>query len=164
MTGPGWILLAALAVVAAVTLIWRLCRSISREPRLADACRDFHLQRERLEAKFIQLAEAHAGGGTLRWTDCQFDDDVAYVQNRSTGELSAFVEVSVPTEDPDRTDRYGEGLGPRGDLRAATVVFGLDRDHWETDGRAIFNLTPAEAIRFYRRDLKVVGRELAQRS
>jgi hypothetical protein len=57
-----------------------------------------------------------------------------------------------------------EMMGVPGGERAATAVFRFDRDHWETDGRAIFNLTPTEAINFYHRDLEMVGREVAQRS
>ena len=46
-------------------------------------------------------------------------------------------------------------------LRSGTAIFRFDSSHWETDGRAILNLSPAEAIRFYRNDLEMIDQELA---
>ena len=50
-----------------------------------------------------------------------------------------------------------------GNLQLGTAVFRFDRDHWETDGRAILNLSPSEAIRFFRKDLEKVGEEFAHK-
>ena len=96
-----------------------------------------------------------------RWTDCDFDDAVAYVRNAPPASFSAFVAVTVAMEslsDP-LTHSASDLIG---NLRAGTAVFRFDRDHWETDGRAILNLSPNEAIRFYQHDLEVVGQESAQ--
>jgi len=162
MLGNIWILVAAVAVLfVAAGLFWRPMRAAWREARLAEARRDFHRQRERLEAKFVQLAAGRAKPDGPQWADCEFDDDVAYARSRSTGELSAFVAVSIEMEDIE--DRSPDTPGAVGNLRAATAVFRFDGDHWETDGRAIFNLTPTEAIHFYQRDLEMVGQEVAQR-
>ena len=49
-------------------------------------------------------------------------------------------------------------------LRTGTAVFRFDRDHWETDGRVILNLSPDEAIRFNQNDLEMVGQEMADRT
>ena len=159
MPEAWWILIPAAAMLAAFVLIWRPVRAASREARFAQARRDFHAQRERLEMKFIYLAGAHARSRALHWADCEFDDDVAYVRNRSTGELSAFVAVTVATDD---LDDPAAGMGGLvGNLRAGTAVFRFDRSHWETDGRAILNLSPTEAIRFYQNDLEMVDQEFA---
>jgi len=160
-----WILLGVGAAVATFLLVWRPVRAGLREARFARARRSFHAQRERLEAKFVQLASAQARPNGPQWEDCDFDDDVAYVRNRKTGELSAFVAVTVAIDDRDP----GEGMpGSAADLirnlHAGTAVFRMERDRWVTDGRAILNLTPSEAISFYRNDLEIVEQELAQRS
>ena len=47
-------------------------------------------------------------------------------------------------------------------LRAATAVFDYDRNRWSTDGRAIFNLNPTEAIQFYQANLELVAQEAAR--
>jgi hypothetical protein len=153
-----WIILTLAATLFAVgiALIWRPVMTAWRETRLAEARRGFHRQRERLEAKFVQLGLAGNRADAPRWTDCEFDDDVAYVRSRSTGELSAFVAVTIAMEEPDDDAIPGTAIG---NYRAATAVFRFDRDHWVTDGRAIFNLTPSEAIRFYQGDLEVVGQD-----
>jgi hypothetical protein len=161
MLDPWWILAGAAAILALLTFVWWPARTASREARFAQARRDFHTQRERLEAKFVQLAAADAKSRALHWDDCDFDDDVAYVRNRNTRELSAFVAVTVATDD---FEDPAAGIGGLvGNLRAGTAVFRFDGDHWETDGRAILNLSPAEAIRFYQNDLEMVDQELAQR-
>jgi hypothetical protein len=164
MPEPWWWILALGAALAGIAiLLWRPARMAAREARLAQAKRHFHRQRERLEAKFIQLAAAGAKPDAPRWTDCDFDDAVAYVRNRATGELSAFVAVTVALDGlPDVSTSSASDL--IGNLRAGTAVFRFDRDHWETDGRAILNLSPSEAIRFYQNDLEVVGQELAEQS
>ena len=159
----AWLALVAVAIflVVGAALVWRPLCAARREARVAVACRNFHRQRERLEAKFVQLGTVGTKNDAARWTDCQFDDDVAYARNRSTGELSAFVAVTIEMEDLGlRSSGTPDAVG---NLRAATAVFRLDGDHWETDGRAIFNLTPTEAIHFYQRDLEMIGHEVARR-
>jgi hypothetical protein len=161
--GPfQWILVAVAAcLLVAIALVWRPFLAARREARFAQACRDFHRQRERLEAKFVQLGTAGTKPEGPRWTDCDFDDDVAYARSRSTGELSAFVAVSIEMDD---FDARSSGVpGAVGNLRSATAVFRFDGNHWETDGRAIFNLTPTEAIHFYQRDLEMIAQEVAHR-
>ena len=144
---------AAAVIVAA--MVWSPLRRTLREARLADARRDFHFQRERLEAKFVRKAAARLRPDAPRWVDCEFDNDVAYVRNRATGELAAFVAVTVALDDTETTG----GTSPS--YRAGTAVFRLDRKRWDTDGQALLNLTPAEAIRFYQDDLEIVAQEVA---
>ena len=161
MFGQSWVVFSALALFAAgAGLAWGF-RALWQRSRFAQARRDFHRQRERLEAKFVQLGLLNTKSHSPRWTDCEFDDDVAYARSRSTGELCAFVAVTIEMEGFGGTlSRAGDAIG---NLRAATAVFRFDGHHWETDGRAIFNLSPTEAIHFYQRDLEMVGQELAQR-
>jgi hypothetical protein len=138
----------------------RPVRTMSREVQYAKAKKFFHVQRERLEAKFINLAARRATPASPRCSDCSFADDVSYVRNRATGELSALVAIALAMENPDSpAANNGEAVG---NLQLGTAVFRYDGDHWETDGRAILNLSPSEAIRFYRRDMEKVGEEPAR--
>src|SRR5208282_3585320 len=97
-----------------------------------------------------------------RWSNCEFDDAVSYVRHRTTGELFAYVAVTVALE----------GIGPLNtsasdlisNLQAGTAVFRFDNARWVTDGRVIHNLSPNEAIRFYHNDLEMVGQEMADRT
>ena len=102
MSHYWWLPIVAIVLLTAAYL-WYPRRGTSRRVRLVQAKRRFHAQRERLEAKFIQLAASAAKPDAPRWADCTFADDVAYVRNRTTGELSAFVAVSIGTEEFDRS-------------------------------------------------------------
>jgi hypothetical protein len=156
-----WVFLSAGGLfLTGAAIAWTVVL-LCRKNRFARACRDFHRQRERLEAKFVQLGLINTKSHLPRWTDCEFEDDVAYARSRSTGELSAFVAVTIEMEGFDTGLIRGGDLV--GHLRAATAVFRFDGHHWETDGRAIFNLSPTEAIHFYQRDLEMMGREVAAR-
>lgn len=154
-----WVVVVAILTAAAILWKWNPFRRRKRVARFAEVRRDFHRQRERLEAKFVQLGMGSARPDAARWTDCEFDDDVAYARNRTTGELSAFVAVTIELEDGDHPSTAADAVRSQ---RAATAVFRFDRDHWETDGRAIFNLTPTEAIRFYHRDLELLAQEVSE--
>ena len=118
---------------------------------------DFHHQREWLEVKFIERASTSGKPRGLRWTDVEFDNDVTYAREISTRELCAFVAITVsfeaieggPMEDVEAVSRK----------RAATAVFRLIKGAWTTQGRALFNLTPIDAIEHFREELELVGRE-----
>ena len=156
-----WILVAVGAVGAAVAVIRRFVRTALRQAQYARAQRDFHIQRERLEAKFVQLASVHAGPDGPHWDDCDFADDVIYVRTRKTGKLSALVSMTVAVDDVEGPPAaIGDLVG---NLRAGTAVFRFESDHWETDGRALLNLSPIEALRRYRDDLEMVDHEPAGR-
>ncbi len=151
-----WIILIVGTIAAILLFAWRSVHATLREARFAKVRRNFHGQREHLEAKFIRLASARSKSRFPRWEDCDFDDDVAYVRNRTTGELCAFVEVTVATA--------GSVEAPFGSLRAGTAVFRFDRTRWETDGKAFLNLSPTEAIRVFQNDLEMVEQELAHKT
>jgi hypothetical protein len=109
----------------------------------------------------VQLAAAHAAPDAPQWADCAFDDDVSYVRSRTTGELQAFVAMTIASENLDAAIRGAADAV--GNLQAGTAVFRFDRDHWETDGWAILNLSPSEAVQHYHNDFEMVAEELARR-
>lgn len=119
--------------------------------------RAFHRERERVEAKFVELASSGGKPRGLRWKDCDFEDGVAYARDRKTGELCAFVAVTVSFEAIEGGGM--EDVEAVGNLRAATAVFRHKDHHWTTDGRVIFNLKPVQAIAHFQDSLVLVGEE-----
>jgi hypothetical protein len=163
MPEPLWWIPVACAIVAVVVfLLWRPCQAAAREARLTQARKEFHKQREWLEVKFITLAGPQGGPDSPRWSNCEFDDAVSYVRHRSTGELSAFVAVTVALEGIGHANISATDL--MGSLQAGTAVFRFDKTRWVTDGRVIHDLSPNEAIRAYQNDLEMVGQEMADRT
>jgi len=157
-----WIPVACALVAVVVLLLWRPCRAAARDARLAQARKEFHKQREWLEVKFISLATTQGKADAPRWSNCEFDDAVSYVRHRTTGELSAFVEVTMALEGIGHLVTSATDL--MSNLQAGTAVFRFDKDHWVTDGRVILNKNPNEAIRYYQNDWEVVGQEMADRT
>lgn len=105
----------------------------------------FKLQRERLEAQFLRAAAATGMPRGLRWVDCEWEDEVTYVRERQTGQLAAFVGVTIQFEAIPESDM--EGVPAVGDLKNASAVFFFQGGHWQTVGKTIFNLNPDEALR-----------------
>ncbi|HTN75354.1 MAG TPA: hypothetical protein VL096_08910, partial [Pirellulaceae bacterium] len=122
------------------------------EPTL-EAARDlFTLRREMLEAKFVSLASQSGKPRGLTWVDCDFESRVAFARDRHTRQLRALVGVTIRFE---ATEGGGMEENPNvGNLRAATAVFRFENGQWLTDGRAIFNLNPAEAIKHFQHELE----------
>ena len=154
-----WVFAIAASVVIVVALVWRPVRARRRENQLVRARRDFHRQRERLEARFVTLAARSGKPRGLEWVRCDFEDDVIYARHRQSGELSAFVGVTIGFEAIEGGGM--EEVEAVGNARAATAVFRVEGDNWATDGRALFNLSPAEAVAFYQDNLEFVAEELA---
>ena len=155
----GLTTLVVLGLVVA-WLLWRPYRTVRQEKSLARARREFHLRREQLEAVFLRQAGESGKPRGLRWADCDFENDVTYARDKRSGELSAFVGVTISFEAIEGGGM--EDVEAVGNLRAATAVFSFDeKRQWYTEGRAIFNLNPTEAIQYYQANLELVAQEAA---
>jgi hypothetical protein len=130
---------------------WQLKR---HRQRLASQREEFHRRREWLEARFLTLASRSGRPRGLAWVDCEFDDPVAFARDRSSGDLRALVAITIRFEAIEGGGM--EDVEAVGNLRAATAVFRWQRSQWETDGRAIFNLNPAQAIEHFQHELETV--------
>ena len=140
------IITVAIAVVAALAafVAMRPLRAARQAERLARAQRDFHRQREPLEAKFIERAAASGKPRGLRWVDVEFDDDVLYARDRRSRRLKALVAIEVSFEAVEGGGM--EEVEAVSRVRAATAEFIHDGDRWATEGRVYFNLAPAAAV------------------
>jgi hypothetical protein len=146
--------LAILAASVFFLRVWPRYRRRSEAGRLARASAIFHLRREWLEADFVTLASRTGKPRGLDWGDCEFCDQVAFATDRTTRQLRAFVSVSVSFQAVQGGDVEDNPNGTN--LRAATAVFMFDGRRWTTDGRAIFNLEPLEAIEHFQHELELV--------
>ena len=161
MSGYIWLIVVGLLLGAIVLpLVVRRVRQSALEARFCKAMRDFHHQREYLEAKFVELCAASGKPRGLAWETCDFEDDVAYARHRQSGDLSALVGVTISFSAIEGGGM--EDVEAVGDLRAATAVFNLRDGRWTTAGRAIFNLNPTEAISHYRENLEMVARDYVE--
>jgi hypothetical protein len=144
MSMQGWLFTGGAVALVAILAVWRPLRRLGREMIAARAREAFRLQRERLEALFFQAASATGKPRGLRWMKCSFDDTLELARERLTGELFALVPVTVSFEAIEGGPM--EGVEAVGNLRLATAVFTYTRGHWETAGKAVFNMDPAQTI------------------
>ncbi len=158
-----WLVVGAFGLLLGVVLGIVLGRSGPRRKaeraalEYARARRDFHHQREQLEAKFLEMAANSGKPRGLKWEECDFADGVVYARDRRTGELCAFVGVTISFSAV--AGGGMEEVEAVGNLRAATAVFKLGPQRWTTDGRAIFNLNPVQAVAHFQDQLSLVGEE-----
>jgi hypothetical protein len=150
-----WLLVALTAVAVAAALVWRPLRRFARQVQLERARESFRLQRERLEAQFIEAAEATGKPRGLRWKDCQFESDAVFVRDRQTGEIAALVAVSIQFEAIAGSDM--EGNPNVANLRNASAVFFFHKGHWNTVGKAVFNMNPGEAVEHFKNQYERMG-------
>lgn len=143
----------------AAAFLLRPIRASRRSEKLARAQRDFHRQREQLEAKFIDRAAAGGKPRGLRWAEVEFDDDVIYVRDRKTRKLKALVAVEVSFEAVEGGGM--EHVEAVSNVRAATAEFLFDGSRWCTDGRVYFNLAPSATVKYLSADLELVAEEHA---
>ncbi len=152
-----WGLATAAGAIAATLLGIVLVMFYQRQMRRARLRRAkdlLHRRREWLEAEFVSRASASGKPRRMVWEDCEFDDPVSLARDRHSGQLHALVGVTI-TFLP--VDEQGlEELDAQPAHRAATAVFRFNGTEWTTDGRAIFNLNPAETIQRYGHELELV--------
>jgi hypothetical protein len=149
-------LIAPLVIVAggAAVLVGRRLRVFGRHVNAIRARELFKLQRERLEAQFLGAAAKTGKPRGLRWVDCEWDDGVAFVRERQTGQFAALVGVTIQFEAIPGSDM--EGLPAVGNLRNASAVFFFQGGHWQTVGKALFNMNPDEAVQHFRNQYELL--------
>jgi hypothetical protein len=150
--------LASLAGVA-TALALRPLRLARQAEKVARAQRDFHRQREPLEARFIERAAATGKPRGLRWLDVDFDDDVVYARDRRSRRLKALVAIEVRFEAV--VGGGMEEVEAVSNVRAATAEFLYDGSRWNTEGRVYFNLLPSATVKYLSTDLELVAEEHA---
>ncbi len=160
MPTSNWILItisAALGTIALSALLVVLLRHLYRQrqtKRLSQAKGEFHLRREWLEADFLTIASGSGKPRGLEWADCDFQDEVSFARDRHSGELCALVGISISFE---AIEGGGMEDNPNVDNdNAGSAVFRFDGAHWTTDGRALLNLEPDEAIERLHNELETV--------
>lgn len=139
-----WIIgFGAIAVVVAVVAVPMAQWMRRREAR--DGVKLFRLRREMLEARFFDLARTLDKPRGLRWIECDWQDEVTFARDKETGLLTAFVAVNIRFEAIEGGDM--EGVTAVGTIREAAAVFHYRQGVWGTGGRALFNMTPHDAVR-----------------
>ena len=156
-----WLIAGVIVATAGVVVFFLVSpwRNRRRDAELARARGAFRVRREWLEARFVDLASDSGKPRGLRWVDCQFDNDITYARDRATRDLSALVAITIRFEAIEGGSM--EEVEAVGNLRYATAVFRYTGRQWSTDGRAIFNLNPTEAIEHFRSSLIIIGQEAA---
>lgn len=143
-------LAALLLVVGCATFAARIYR---RKQNLSKARETFHLRREWLEADFLSAASTSGKPRGLSWVNCDFEDAVTFARDRTNHQLRAFVAVTISFEAIEGGGM--EHVEAVGNLRSATAVFHYAENTWSTDGRAIFNLGPVEAVNHFGHELEL---------
>jgi hypothetical protein len=148
-----WILVS-LAVAALVWVVRTVVRTRRERRRavIADAIADFHLQREHLEARFLELAAGRGQPAGWAWRDGEFEDDFVLACKRGSGSLRALVQATVFLEKA----VHSPAEAGRGETKVqlATAVFVLNGDRWTTEGRTVLDLDPEETIERFSEELE----------
>jgi hypothetical protein len=147
-----WPWLAALglvlSVVVLVILTWHPLRRFGGAVQVERAKELFLLQRERLEPLFLEAAAASGKPRGLLWKETAFESELAFARDKATRQVVALVGVTIRFEAVAGSDM--EGLPAVANLRNASAVFFFQRGQWQTTGKAVFNLNPAEALHHFR--------------
>jgi hypothetical protein len=127
--------------------LWRKLHGVGRTIHVARAREMFELQRERLEAMFLRVAAATGKPRGVRWVGCTFDGEPLLARDRQTRKVVALVPATLQFEAVAGGDMEGQPAVDR--PKTAAAVFAFERGQWVTAGRAVFNMSPDEAVRHF---------------
>ncbi|MGB9688917.1 hypothetical protein [Thermogutta sp.] len=150
------LILIPLAVAVIIAALWRPLRRLQGRTVFERARREFHRQRESLEAKLVRQIAVPVVAGELEWVDCEFDDEVLYLRERGGQRFAAVVLVTLGTE--------SEWLpATEESQRCGVAIFRFDKDHWTVDPKVYMNLTPEDVVRQFSGTMEVCFRESRRR-
>lgn len=135
---------AGVSGVVAVALAAIPLAKWMRRREVAQASREFKLQRENLEAKFFELASGSGKPRGLRWVRCDWQPAYSLARDTQSGLLTAFVSIELHFEAIEGGDM--EDVAAVGTVRDACAVFHYQQGKWGTGGRALFNMNATDAV------------------
>jgi hypothetical protein len=151
-----WFFIVALVASLAVAGVWFARRwSRGRSIDIGEALAQFRIQREHLEARFLDIASWRGEPPGWMWEDCEFEDDVVLARKRGTNSLRALVGITIFLE---RT--VGESFGDddqESAVVAATAIFLHTGTRWVTEGRTVINLDPVEMVERFSAELQRIA-------
>jgi hypothetical protein len=151
----NWLALALGGSCLAVLCLEILRRGNRRH--LARTRKRFRQQREHLEADFFRAASQSGKPRGLRWTNCDWGNDVVFARDRHSGQMIALVGVTIEFEAVEGGDM--EGVEAVGNLRNASGVYYCERGRWLTTGKVVFNLNPDEALDHFQQQYERIPAE-----
>lgn len=143
MPWPVTLLLTLLGAIPAFFAARALLAFLQKR-EVRRAIESFRRQRETLEAKFFDLASSLGKPRGLRWVRCDWQKEVAFARDVRTGLLTAFVSVEIAFEAIEGGDM--EDVEAVGTIRDASAVFHCQAGQWGTGGKALFNMSPGDAV------------------
>src|SRR4051794_40725874 len=135
-------LIAAAFLLALVILAYRVGLRAAAGPGRARA--DFLARRAELEDEFFRAASASGKPRGLRWKAIDWGTAVEMAREKATRTLTALVEITVHFEAVEGGEM--EGVEAVSLPRNASAVFFHQGGAWRTQGKAVFNMGPAEAL------------------
>lgn len=143
-----WLIPLALALAGLTVFFWRQGKRFDPRVQLANARAMLEKERPRLQTQFFAAASASGKPRGLRWKECQWSDLIEWVRDKQSGQILVLVGVTISFEAIEGGDM--EGVEAVGNLRSASAVFFLQDGQWQTAGRAVFNLNPADAVEHFK--------------
>ncbi|WP_020468588.1 hypothetical protein [Zavarzinella formosa] len=137
---PLLVPVAGLAVLLAAWWLYRLGQDVQTE-RAKEA---FRLQRERLAEMFLLAANQSGKPRGLRWAEGTMTGELVLVRDRRTRKFTGLVAMDIrldPLPDGDMEECEASKIP-----RTITAVFHFRAGEWLTEGRAIFNMSPDQAM------------------
>ncbi len=144
------VLLATLGGIAAALVagvLWRRWRAAQQQAQRELARLQFDDDRDGLEQVFLAAASATGKPRGLKWESCKLGDQQVFAVDRVSGELYALVSATISFSAV--AGGGMEDVEAVGNLRYASAVFVYRRGSWSSDGQAVFNLEPSEALQHY---------------
>ncbi len=149
------IVLVGVAIALVAGWLWRRWRVAQLQAQRQLARLQFADGRAELEAMFLKAAAATGKPRGLAWEKCQLGDDHVFAVDRVTGELFAMVGATISFTAIAGGDM--EDVEAVGNFRYATAVFVYRRGSWHSNGQAMFNLEPAQAVQHYEESLSLLA-------
>lgn len=125
------------------------------------ATRTFEGHRSSLQQLFLAAASATGKPRGLIWKQCDLHEGQLFAHDRVANEIYALAGVTIRFDAVAGGDM--EEVEAVGNLRCATAVFAHRNGTWTTDGRALFNLEPHEALQRYRESLQPIAIQESQK-
>ncbi len=152
MWHPLKVLALGLVLALCAQFWWRRWQQAQQRAQRQWARQTFPDLREQLQTEFLAAATATGKPRGLRWKQCTLDPAELFAVDRVSGALYALVGATIGFE----AIRGGgmEEVAAVDNLRSGTAVFTHRHGRWTTDGRALFNLDPQQALTHYQESLQ----------